>query len=303
MTVFMCSGQGAQKPGMGADLLDIPEVAQVFETASRVLDCNLTQLVTSGSASEINDAFNAQALTCAVSIGVGRALIAHGVKPSAVLGFSLGQISALALTEALDLESSFALLKVRAQAMARACVTHPGAMYALLGASNEEAQALCETCAQGRILVMANYNCPGQRVISGEPEAIERAAATWSSKPKGRGTRLNTAGGFHSPLMAEAAIEVRNFCENLNFKNPKIPLLCNTDALPFCAEEAAQRLSKQIVSPVLFEQSVTKLIEAGECEFIETGFGGTLVGLTKRIDRSVSCAKAGTRKELEVLYA
>ena len=210
MTVWMCSGQGAQSEGMGADLLDILEVREVFERASEVLEIDLVHLVKEGSAEEVNDTFNAQALTMVLTVAIGKALMAQGKKPDALIGFSLGEISALALAGILSLDDAFKLLKVRASAMAEACQQREGAMLALLAASHEDAEAVCEACAGEDILLPANFNCPGQVVLSGDAAAIERAEAHWKGMKK-KCARLKTAGGFHSPLMTSASEVLANY--------------------------------------------------------------------------------------------
>lgn len=297
MTVFMFPGQGAQKPGMGADLLQVPEVSQVFDVASQVCGIDVAKLSREGSEQQVNNAYNAQVLAVAVSVGTSRALGAHGVQPEACLGFSLGQISALMATEALSLEDGFALLDTRARSMAQACEQHPGAMYALLGATHEQAQEVCDACAEGEVLVCANYNAPGQVVVSGTKAAIERAQAYWREAGK-RGALLNTAGAFHSPLMEPAAQAVRAKCAQLSWHEPKVPVVCNTDALPFAAGQAAECLAAQVVSPVLFEQSVSALLQQGCTSFAEVGYGAVLNGLVRRIDKKASRARVGTFDEL-----
>ena len=293
MTVWMLPGQGAQKPGMGADLLELPQVAQTFALASDVLGLDLADLSRNGSAEDVNRPFNAQALTMAVSVGTGRFLQANGLGPSAVLGFSLGQIGALALAGVLSDEQAFRLLKVRATAMAAACEQVPGGMLALLGADAQDAEELCKECAGGEVLLPANYNCPGQIVISGTEAAIERASARWKELGN-KASRLNTSGAFHSPLMEKAAEAVAEACADLDFREPEVPLICNTDARPFRANEAAARLAAQVKSPVRFSQSVEYLIAQGETDFLEVGFGAVLNGLVKRIDRTTNRMKAGT---------
>ena len=302
MTVFMFPGQGAQKPGMGADLLEVPEVAQVFKVASEVCGIDVAALSHEGTAEEVNDAYNAQVLTVALSVGVARALEARGIRPEAALGFSLGQISALMATGSLSLEEGFALLEVRARSMAEACKDRPGAMYALLGASHEDAEKLCAECAQDDVLVCANYNAPGQVVVSGDIAAIERAETAWRESGK-RGARLNTAGAFHSPLMASASEAVRAKCAELAWKSPSAPIVCNTDAKAFEVSEAADRLARQVVSPVLFEQSVAALAVHGASEFAEVGFGAVLNGLVRRIDKSAGRVRVGTLAELDAFCA
>ncbi|WP_251211763.1 ACP S-malonyltransferase [Adlercreutzia murintestinalis] len=302
MSVWMCSGQGAQKPGMGTDLLDLPQVADTFTVLSKELGIDVALLAKDGTPEEVNGAVAAQALTMAVSVGVGRVLQDAGIRPDAIIGFSLGQISALVLAGVLSLEDAARLLKVRATAMDAACQKNPGGMVALMGASVEEARALCEAQAQGGVLVPANMNCPGQVVISGTPDALDRASAAWKDAGK-KAVKLATAGAFHSPLMADAAQEVETFCASLDFAEPQVTLLCNTDARPFVAAEAAARLGAQVCSGVMFQQSVEALIAQGETDFVEVGFGGVLVNLVKRIDRGTTRAALGTREQLDAYMA
>ena len=231
MTVWMCSGQGAQSEGMGADLLDILEVREVF----------------------------------------------------------------------LSLDDAFKLLKVRASAMAEACQQREGAMLALLAASHEDAEAVCEACAGKDILLPANFNCPGQVVLSGDAAAIERAEAHWKGMKK-KCARLKTAGGFHSPLMTSASEALANYFEGSDapvFNEAEITLICNTDAAPFVVSEAAERLSAQVISPVLFEQGVNYLIDKGENEFVEIGYGGVLFTMMKRISKEVDRVRVGTREQFD----
>ena len=192
MAVLLCSGQGAQKPRMGESLLEVPEVAEVFARASKILNLDLPDLVRNGSEEDINNTFNAQALTMALSVGIGHALETRGLAVDAVIGFSLGEISGLALSGVLSVEDAFSLLNVRAHSMDEACAKRAGGMLALLGVDEEAALEICETAlaagkeagvqitdasgaAQSEVLVPANYNCPGQIVLSGDVSAIERA--------------------------------------------------------------------------------------------------------------------------------
>ena len=298
MTVWLCPGQGAQKPGMGADLLGIDEVAHVFDVMSDILGVDLSALATEGSEDEINGAEAAQALTMAVSVGVGEALKARGFTPDAVIGFSLGQISGLVLAEKLPLEDAAKLHKVRSRSMAKACEAEKGAMAALLGASLEDAVRICEQCSEGEVLVCANHNAPGQIVISGHEGAIDRAQQAWKDL-KGRSARLATAGAFHSELMAPAAEDVLAAAGSLEFADSDILLVCNTDAKPFTADEAAERLAEQVRSGVLFEQSVRKMIEEGETDFVEVGYGKVLTGLVRKIDKSTTRENVGTLEQFE----
>ena len=222
--VFLCSGQGSQKPGMGADLMDVPEVAEVFSCASDVLGFDVADLVLHAEPDVLNDTRNAQPAICVLSVAVACALEARGVEPAAVLGFSLGQVSALAVSGMLSVEATFSLVKERSRLMAEAAAEHPGAMSALLKADEESVAALCDECAQGEALVPANYNCPGQIVVAGAPAAVERVEAAWAASGK-RFSRLATSGAFHSPLMASAAESMAAYLANVEFAEPRIPLI------------------------------------------------------------------------------
>ena len=280
--VFMCSGQGSQKPGMGVDLLEVPEVAGVFACASEVFERDVAALC-QAPAEELNKTENAQAALCALSVGVAEAAMTRGVQPAAVLGFSLGQISALAVSGMLSVKATFELLKVRASCMARAAEEHPGVMGAFLKGTAEEVEQVCVQCAQGEVLVPANYNSPAQTVVSGTEAALSRAEAEWKERG-GRVRRLATAGAFHSPCMQSAADEFAEYLATVDFAEPQVPLICNTDARPLAACDAAAHLSAHLTHGVKFEQSVRVLAEAGAGEFVEVGFGGVLSGLVKRID-------------------
>lgn len=302
MTVWLCPGQGAQYARMGADLLECGEftlVGETFERASAVLGADLSRLACEAGEDEVNDAFNAQALTMALTVGVGRELLARGYEPQAIVGFSLGQVSALVLSGMLGLEDGCALLKVRATAMAAACAEHPGAMTALLGIGVEEAAELCAECAGGQVLVPANFNCPGQVVVSGELAAIERVEVAWAAAHGARKvSRLRMAGAFHSPLMADAAAATGAAARGLVFAEPHCTVLCNTDAQPLTAAQAAQRMELQVKAPVRFQQSIQALLEQGCTEFAELGAGAVLCNLVKRMDRSTARHTLGTVEEL-----
>ncbi len=285
--VFLCSGQGSQKPGMGAGLMDVPEVAEVFSCASDVLGFDVADLVLHAEPDVLNDTRNAQPAICVLSVAVARALEARGVEPAAVLGFSLGQVSALAVSGMLSDEATFSFVKERSRLMAEAAAEQPGAMSALLKADEEGVAALCDECAQGEALVPANYNCPGQIVVAGAPAAVERVEAAWAASGK-RFSRLATSGAFHSPLMASAAESMAAYLANVEFAEPRIPLICNVTAEPLPAAVAREHLVRHLTSPVRFQQSVEALVRAGADTFVETGFGGVLANLVKRIDKGAA---------------
>ena len=283
--VLMCSGQGSQKPGMGACALSMPEVAQAAECASDICGVDVSALLTSADAETLANTRNSQLAISALSIGLSQALLNAGAIPKAALGFSLGQISALAVCGMLSTEETFALLDVRSKAMERVASKTNGAMTALLKITHEQAEALCREVAQEDVLVPANYNCPGQVVVSGSTAAIERAEAAWKEHG-GRTSRLATTGAFHSPLMQEAADELAAYLETLTFRAPRFPMICNVDAKPLMPEAAHKHLALHLAKPVRFSQSVSAVLEASpESAFVEAGFGGVLVNLVKRIEK------------------
>lgn len=300
--VFLCSGQGAQKPGMGADLLDLPEVAAVFACASDVLGFDVADLVLNAEPEKLNDTRFAQPALCALSVAIARALMARGVEPACVLGFSLGQVSALAVSGMLSDEATFAFVKQRSRLMAEAAAAHPGAMSALLKADEASVEALCADNAQGEVLVPANFNCPGQIVIAGTPAAVERAEAAWAAAGK-RSSRLATSGAFHSPLMACVADELATYLAGVSFAEPRIPLICNVTAAPLAADEAREHLVRHLTSPVRFDTSVAALTAAGADTFVEVGFGGVLANLVKRIDKTAARACVQDRASFDACLA
>lgn len=281
---FLCSGQGSQKPGMGADMLDIPEVAATFACASEVFGRDVAALCraeTPEEAEALNDTRNAQAAIATLSIGIGRALMARGVVPGSLVGFSLGQLSAIALSGMLSDEDAFRLIAERSRIMGEAADANPGRMSALLKGTPEEVEALCAECAQGEVLAPANYNSAAQTVIAGTVSAVERAEAAWKEAGK-RASRLATSGAFHSPLMAAAREPFAAVLDGIDFAEPSITVICNTDASPLDASSVRARLVEHLTNPVRFQQSIETLRERGVDDFIEVGYGSVLANLVKR---------------------
>lgn len=285
--VFMASGQGSQKPGMGLDLLVVDEVATAFAEASDVLGKNLIAIIGEKDPSTLNQTEIAQFAIAALSIGIGRGLIHRGLNPQALLGFSLGQISALALGSMISDRETFELIKVRAEAMAYAASLEPGAMSALAKGNPSAAEELVSRYDGAGILVAANYNSPDQTVVSGSLSAIEWAEVTWADQG-GRARRLATAGAFHSPLMASAQSPLAKHLAQLDFQDPMVPILANHNVKPLTKDNVALALVDHLVSPVFFERSVRALKQAGATTFIEVGYGGVLSKLVHKIDPTLT---------------
>ena len=224
--------------------------------------------------------------------------MARGIVPRAVIGHSLGQIAGLALTGMIDVPTTFALVGERGRLMHEVAVAHPGGMTAVLRAQSAQVQDWCEACAQGEVLAPANYNCPGQIVVSGAIGAIERLEARCAQEGV-RTARLATEGAFHSALMAPAADAFAGYLESVAFNAPNVPLICNVDARPLDAETARDHLARHLVSPVLFEEGVRHLACSGVRTFAEIGPGGVLDGLVRRIDKGLRRARIECRDDLE----
>ncbi len=295
---LLLSGQGAQKPGMGAHLLEIPEAREVFDIASAVFGFDVAHTCLHAKSEYLNDTAVAQPAMCTCSVASAIALKVAGVVPHYVTGFSLGQIGALAVSGMTSVEDAFRIAAFRSRAMARAAARRDGAMCALIGGEVSEVEELCALLAQDEVLVPANYNSPGQIVISGDRSAVLRAQEAWLERPGHRAKMLATTGAFHSPLMRPAADELAGFLSDMAFCDAQVPLICNVDARPLAASEAADHLVRQIVSPVLFEQSVRWALGQGADTFVECGIGGVLVGLVRRIDRDTTRFKAESAEDI-----
>lgn len=297
---FLLSGQGSQRPGMGATLFGTPEIDEVFCEASDVCGFDVAAACLDETGASLADTAVSQPALCALSVAQVRALVKRGIKPDYVAGFSLGQIGALAASGMLDAKTAFSLVRDRSRAMAEACRLRPGSMCALMGGTEQEVFEVCSSCAEGDVLVPANFNAPGQIVVSGDATAVARAKEAWSG-PGRRSAMLATVGAFHSPLMRPAAEVFAARLENVVFDEAKIPLVCNVDARPLLADDAAAHLVAHLISPVLFSQSVTWLVEQGVDTFVECGTGGVLAGLVRRVDKGTVRMRIESREDLEAV--
>ena len=285
---------------MGATLFGMPEIDEVFCEASDVCGFDVAAACLDETGASLADTAVSQPALCTLSVAQVRALVKRGIKPDYVAGFSLGQIGALAASGMLDAKTAFSLVRDRSRAMAEACRLRPGSMCALMGGTEQEVFDVCSSCAEGDVLVPANFNAPGQIVVSGDATAVARAKEAWSG-PGRRSAMLATAGAFHSPLMRPAAEVFAARLENVVFDEAKIPLVCNVDARPLLADDAAAHLVAHLTSPVLFSQSVTWLIEQGVDTFVECGTGGVLAGLVRRVDKGTVRMRIESREDLEAV--
>ncbi|MFL2625412.1 MAG: ACP S-malonyltransferase [Candidatus Marisimplicoccus sp.] len=285
MKAYIFPGQGSQKPGMGKDLFnDIEESRELFKRANDILNFNITELMFDGTN---EDLLQTKVTQPAIFIhSVILALTSKTFKPDVCAGHSLGEFSALVASKSISFENGLKLVSIRANAMQRACQETKGTMAAILGLSDDIVEFACNEI--DGIVKPANYNCPGQLVISGELSAVEKACELLKEKGARRALILPVSGAFHSDLMNSASNELKEGINNIDFKAPNCPIYQN-----FTASEVIdplvirENLLNQLTGPVLWTQSINKMISNGVKEFIEVGPGNTLQGLIKKIDGDV----------------
>lgn len=276
---YVFPGQGSQFTGMGKNLYDSnPKAKELFERGNEILGFRITDLMFSGSAEDLKRTDVTQPSVFLHSVILADAL---GIKPDLTAGHSLGEFSALVAARALDFESGLKLVAKRASAMQKACEAEPGTMAAVIGMEDCTVE---ETLREidGKV-VAANYNCPGQLVISGAVEAVNEACARLKEKGARRALVLSVGGAFHSPLMAPAGEELRKAIESTSFHTPVCPIYQNVDALPHSEpEEIKKNLILQLTSPVRWTQTVRNIVSASETCFTEVGPGTVLQGLIRK---------------------
>jgi [acyl-carrier-protein] S-malonyltransferase len=296
---FCFPGQGSYEQGMGRDIAEaIPAAKAVFERGSAASGLDLERLCFHAEPEELLDTAVQQPALVATSLAVLAALHERGVKADFVIGHSVGEFAALAAAEAMSAEQAIELVRERGLAMAEAAAKNPGSMAAILGLADEQVEALCR-----RILGVwpANYNCPGQIVVSGENDAVDACIEQAQSEGARRAVKLKVSGAFHSPLVARAADRLRPAIEKVKFQEPTAPFMSTVTARVESAQRIGPLLVDQLTAPVRFTQSATELVRAGVRTFVEVGPGNVLSGLVKRIDRSVHTVSINNLESLERL--
>jgi len=291
MNAYIFPGQGAQFVGMGLDLYEEYSLAQeLFENANEILDFSITDIMFEGTPEELKQTKVTQPAIFLHSVILSK-ILGDSFKPDMVAGHSLGEFSALVANGCLNFEDGLQLVSKRAQAMQKACELQPSTMAAVLALEDEVVERICEEIPG--IVVAANYNCPGQLVISGEVEAINIACDRLKEAGARRALVLPVGGAFHSPLMEPAREELASAIDETEFKNPVCPIYQNVTTVSVInPSEIKTNLISQLTAPVKWTQSVQNMIKDGATLFTEVGPGNVLQGLVKKIDSSAETASA-----------
>jgi [acyl-carrier-protein] S-malonyltransferase len=296
---FCFPGQGSLEVGMGREIARaVPEAMDVFVRGSEASGLDLVRLCFEAPEEELVQTEVQQPALVATSLAVLAALRSYGYRPDFVVGHSVGEFAALAAAEALGVEEAIALVRERGLAMAAAARDNPGSMAAILGLEDEVVEDLCARISR---VWPANYNCPGQIVISGENPAVDECCTEAQLHGARRTVKLRVSGAFHSPLIEHAAERLRPAVERVRFSEPIAPFISTVTAKIEPAQRMAALLVEQLTAPVKFTQAARELMRQGVKVFVEVGPGNVLSGLLKRIDRSVKAIPVGDLASLEKL--
>ena len=287
MKAYIFPGQGAQFSGMGKDLFENSKTAyELFNNANEILGFKISDVMFNGSTEDLKQTSVTQPAIFLHSVILAMSK-ENEISPEMVAGHSLGEFSALVINKSISFEDGLKLVAIRANAMQKACENNPGTMAAVLGLEDKLVENVCSE-VRGTV-VAANYNCPGQLVISGELNAIELACEKLKEVGARRALVLPVGGAFHSPLMEEAKRELENAINETIFSDPICPIYQNVSGLPYSSEiDIKENLISQLTSPVKWTHSINQMIEDGAEEFIEVGPGRVLQGLVRKINGNIN---------------
>ena len=297
---FCFPGQGSFEAGMGRDIAAaVPVARAVFERGSEAAGIDLERLCFHAAPEELLDTAVQQPALVATSLAVLAAIRDRGLEPDYVIGHSVGEFAALVAAQAMTDEEAIALVRERGIAMAEAAAQHPGSMAAILGLEDEVVELICR-----KILGVwpANYNCPGQVVVSGENAAVDECCERAQEQGARRAVKLRVSGAFHSPLVARASVRLRPAIELIRFQEPVAPFMSTVTARLESAQRIGPLLVDQLTAPVRFTQAASGLVREGVRTFVEVGPGNVLSGLVKRIDRSVKAVSVNDLAALDRLH-
>jgi len=296
---FCFPGQGSLEPGMGREIAEgFPEAMDVLVRASDAAGLDLVQLCFEAGEEELVETEVQQPALVATSLAMLAAIRKRGLKPDFVVGHSVGEFAALAAASAIKVEEAIVLVRERGLAMAEAARKNPGSMAAILGLEDETVERICRRIVN---VWPANYNCPGQVVVSGENPAVDEACAVAEDEGAKRAVKLRVSGAFHSPLVAKAADRLRPAIEKVKFSEPATPFMSTVTARIENARRMGPLVVEQLTAPVRFTQAAQALVKEGVNTFVEVGPGNVLSGLVRRIDRSVKAIPVDSLAALERL--
>jgi [acyl-carrier-protein] S-malonyltransferase len=294
---FCFPGQGSLERGMGREIAEaVPEAMAVFERGSEACGLDLRQLCFDTPLDEMVETEVQQPALVATSLAVLAALRSRGIRADYVIGHSVGEFTALAAADSVGVEETIALVRTRGLAMAEAAKERPGSMAAILGLEDEVVEHICRTILG---VWPANYNCPGQIVVSGEHEAVDECCAKAEEEGARRTVKLKVSGAFHSPLVARAAERLRPAIEAVKFGEPQAAFMSTVTARFEEAQRMGALLVDQLTAPVRFTQAASGLVKDGVRTFVEVGPSNVLSGLVRRIDRSVKAISVNDLTSLE----
>jgi len=301
-TAWLFPGQASQKVGMGSDLYQNTELGKsYFDLANSIMGCDIQSIIFEGPRKTLKETQYTQPAIYIVSVILGYILLEKGMQPDMVAGHSLGEYSACTIAGSLAFKTGLSLVKLRAESMQDAGITNPGTMAAIIGMTDEDVISMCNTISSDEsVVVAANFNCPGQVVISGDINAVHEAMGKAHDLGARMAKELNVSGAFHSPLMDPAKKRLSAALDTIEINTATMPVYANVTAQPTTeADELRSNLKNQLDCPVKWHETIDNMKTAGATEMMEVGPGRVLQGLTRRIDKKLISKGVETLEQIE----